>query len=192
MLVSYRVYEPEISQFVEEIKPFKMIEYNIKNKAYKLMFEDDTYVYVPKEHRLDKSIFVKNILDNCEKKDKQEFNEYYSLACNCIALRKMDDITEAQLSFNYMYSAEHFDDYGYNYDNVVISDTVFIATAHKVIKVRDGVYQFTVDGYNEAEIKACRVLIKNFSDYMNNLCDTDKELLITSDIKSEILNNVEF
>ena len=112
MLVSYRVYEPEISQFVEEIKPFKMIEYNIKNKAYKLVFEDDTYVYVPKEHRLDKSIFVKNILDNCEKKDKQEFNEYYSLACNCIALRKMDDITEAQLSFNYMYSAEHFDDYG--------------------------------------------------------------------------------
>ncbi len=192
MLISYRVYEPEIGQFVEEIKQLKKVEYSVRNKAYKMSFEDDTYVYVPKEHRLDKSILMKSIVNNDNARDRTEFNEYYSLACNCVALRRMDDITEAQLRINSMYSAEHYDDYGNKYEHVAMSDKVFLDTAHEIVKTRNNIYQFTVDGYDGTEMERCIVSIKNLSDSLSELCDTDKSIVITSQLKDDILSKVEF
>ena len=192
MLISYKVYEPEIGQFVEEIKQLKKVEYSVRNKAYKVSFEDDTCVYVPKEHRLDTSIFMKSIVNNDNTRDKTEFNEYYSLSCNCVALRRMDDITEAQLRINSMYSVEHYYDYGDKYGHVIMSDKVFIDTAHEIIKKRDNMYHFTVDGYDGTEMERCTVSIKNLSDRLSEICNMDKSIVVTSRLKDDILSKVEF
>lgn len=192
MLVSYIIYEPEIGQFVEEIKQLKQVTYSIKNKAYKVEFNDDTFVYVPKEHKLDESLFIREKSSTDEKDTCNVLNDYYTIVDNRVALRDMNDITEAQLRLNEMCSVEHYNKFGSAYKLLQITDKVFIDTLNSIGKLSDKKYKLKVDSYDGTDIVIKTIHVDCDCDILKEMGVTGDNLEMTPEIKDKILDKVEF
>lgn len=191
MLVSYLVYEPEIGQFVEELKPLSKVTYSVENKAYKVVFEDESYVYVSKEHRLDEHLFSRK-----ENSDGSEVNrvvdDYYIITDYRVALRKLDDITEAQLRLNEMCSIEHYNKFGSAYKLLQITDKVFINTLNSIGRISDKKYKLKVDSYDGTDIIIKTILVDCDYDIFKEIGVTGDNIEMTPEIKDKILSKVEF
>lgn len=189
MLISYLVYEPEIGQFVEELKPLKKATYNVENRAYKVEFEDNSYVYVPKEHRLDEHIFSKKENSNVNINNKED---YYIITNYRVALRKMEDITEAQLRFNEMCSTEHRAKFGSSYKLLTISNKIFIDTINSIERLTDKKYELKVNSYNGTDIIVRRIHANCNNNLLKELGTTSNKLEITPEIRDKMVHNIEF
>ena len=192
MLVSYIIYEPEIGQFVEEIKQLKQVTYSIRDKAYKVEFNDDTFVYVPKEFRLNESLFIREKSSTDENDKCNALNDYYTIVDNRVALRDMNDITEAQLRINEMCSIEQYDKWNKTFKHVVISNKVFLDTVHKIGLIHDNSYEFVVDGYDGATVTVNRLTFMIDNDTLRNLDNIEDYVEVTSQLKENILSKIEF
>lgn len=192
MLVSYIIYEPEIGQFVEEIKQLKQVTYSIKNKAYKVEFNDDTFVYVPKEHKLDENLFIREKSSTDAKDMCNVLNDYYTIVDNRIALRDMNDITEAQLRLNEMCSVEHYNKFGSAYKLLQITDKVFIDTLNSIGKLSDKKYKLKVDSYDGTDIVIKTIHVDCDCDILKEMGVAGDNLEMTPEIKDKILDKVEF
>lgn len=191
MLISYLVYEPEIGQFVEELKPLKKVTYSVENRAYKVEFEDDSYVYVPKEHRLDEHFFSRKDNNNGSEVNRV-VDDYYIITDYRVALRKLDDITEAQLRLNEMCSIEHYNKFGSAYKLLQITDKVFIDTLNSIGKLSDKKYKLKVDSYDGTDIVIRTIHVDCDYDILKEMGVTGDNLEMTPEIKDKILNKVEF
>lgn len=192
MLVSYIIYEPEIGQFVEEIKQLKQVTYSIRDKAYKVEFNDDTFVYVPKEHKLDERLFIREKSSTDAKDMCNVLNDYYTIADNRVALRDMNDITEAQLRLNEMCSIEHYNKFGSAYKLLQITDKVFIDTLNSIGKLSDKKYKLKVDSYDGTDIVIKTIHVDCDYDILKEMGVTGDNLEMTPEIKDKILNKIEF
>lgn len=191
MLVSYIIYEPEIGQFVEEIKQLKQVTYSIKDKAYKVEFKDESYVYVPKEHRLDEHFFSRKENNNGSENNKIA-DDYYVITDCRVALKKLDDTTEAQLRLNEMCSVEHYNKFGSAYKLLQITDKVFIDTLNSIGKISDKKYRLEVDSYDGTDIIIKTIHADCDCDILKEMGVTGDYLEMTPEIKDKILNKVEF
>lgn len=191
MLISYLVYEPEIGQFVEELKPLKKVTYSVESKAYKIEFEDNSYVYVPKEHRLDEHLFSRKESNNGSENNKI-VDDYYIITDYRVALRKLDDITEAQLRFNEMCSIEHYNKFGSAYKLLEISDKVFIDTLNSIGWLHNNKFKLKVDSYDGTDIIIRTIHVNCDYDIFKEMGITEDILEMTPEIKDKLLNNAEF
>lgn len=126
MILKYRVYSPSMNQFITEFNNISTIKYNVNQMAYEIRFTDDTKVFVPKEHDLNRDIISKPI--ELASTNEVVTEEYYELSEHRVALYKLDDIREAQLRLNFDCSIEQSNIIHDKQTLIALSDKVFAET----------------------------------------------------------------
>lgn len=164
MLVSYRVYRPNINNFVNEIRELKQSRYDFKLASYVVEFTDNVTLYIPKEHDLDEQLFVRNKTDNTK-------DDYYIIVDDKVALLKIEDATEAQLRLNELASIEHSSKFGNRWAHAVIFDECYFNTT--IGEDADGIQ--SVQGFDGKDIVTCTVDDKMSAGEYKELLRQNKE-----------------